>query len=194
MVSPATFSNRPMNFGHYQVRLLNMDDLQAYFQLIDRNRQRLEDFFAGTVAITKTLDETRDHLEDVIARTEMKNYFPFVVTDISTGQIISSIQVKNIDWNVPKAELGYYIDSTYEGKGIVTKATAMIIDYCFTGLNLGKLFIRTHEANVGSRKVAEKNGFILEGTIRRDYKTTAGELVDLMYYGLLREEYSTNPG
>ena len=28
-----------------------------------------------------------------------------------------------------------------------------------------------------------KNGFELEGTIRRDYKTTKGEVVDLNYYG-----------
>jgi RimJ/RimL family protein N-acetyltransferase len=28
-----------------------------------------------------------------------------------------------------------------------------------------------------------KNGFELEGTIRNDYRTTKGEIVDLNYYG-----------
>jgi ribosomal-protein-alanine N-acetyltransferase len=41
--------------------------------------------------------------------------------------------------------------------------------------------------------VAEKNGFILEGIIRSDYKTTSGVVVDLMYYGLLKSEYDTHP-
>lgn len=27
-----------------------------------------------------------------------------------------------MDWSIPKAELGYYIDEGYEGKGVVTKA------------------------------------------------------------------------
>jgi ribosomal-protein-serine acetyltransferase len=164
-----------MRFDHYIIRQLQPDDLEQYFSLIDRNRKRLEDFFAGTVAITRTLEETKSHLEDVISKASKKHYCPFVVIDENSHKIISSIQVKNFDWNVPKAELGYYIDKAYEGKGIVTKATAMIISYCFRELELAKLFIRTHEANAGSRKVAEKNGFILEGTIRKDYKTTSGQ-------------------
>ncbi len=177
-------------FDHYLLRQLQVQDLENYFSLIERNRKRLEDFFAGTVAITRTLEDTRIHLEDVISKAAKKQYCPFIVEDEHTGRIISSIQVKNFDWNVPKAELGYYIDEAYEGKGIVTKATALIIGYCFRELDLAKLFIRTHEANAGSRKVAEKNGFKLEGTIRKDYKTTSGRFVDLMYYGLLKEEYS----
>jgi len=123
----------------------------------------------------------------VIEKATKKNYFPFVVVDNLSGKIISSIQVKSVDWNIPKAELGYYIDSDYEGKGIVTKATGHIIDYCFKELKMAKLYIRTHEINVPSRLVAEKNGFILEGVIRKDYKTTKGELVDLMYYGLIKK-------
>jgi hypothetical protein len=39
------------------------------------------------------------------------------------------VDVKNIDWNVPKAELDSFIDSNYEGLGITTKATVLVIDY-----------------------------------------------------------------
>jgi ribosomal-protein-serine acetyltransferase len=181
-----------MQFNQYHIRQLEETDLENYFLLIDKNRQRLEDFFAGTVAITKTMEETQKHLSDVINKAKDKQYFPFIVEDTDSGKIISSIQVKNFDWNVPKAEIGYYVDQDYEGKGIVSKATSLIVDFCFEELALSKLFIRTHEANAGSRKVAEKNGFLLEGTIRRDYRTTSGELVDLMYYGLLKEEHLSN--
>ncbi len=178
-----------MTFDNYTIRQLNNDDLENYFEIIQNNRKRLEDFFAGTVAITKTVEETKTHLTDIVTKAEKKNYFPFIVEENATGKIIASIQVKSVDWSIPKAELGYYIDAAYEGKGIVTKATAMIIDFCFKELKLTKLYIRTHEANISSRMVAEKNGFKLEGVIRKDYKTTSGNLVDLMYYGLVSEEY-----
>lgn len=176
-------------FDNYTLRLLKMDDLNNYYELIENNRKRLEDFFAGTVAITKTLDDTRVHLEDVTEKTESKNYFPFIVVDNNTGNIISSLQVKSVDWSIPKAELGYYVDTDYEGKGIVTTATDKIIDFCFNELEMRKLYIRTHESNIASIKVAEKNGFTKEGVIRSDYKTTKGELIDVIYYGLLRDEY-----
>lgn len=172
----------------YTLRLLTNEDLNGYYQLIDTNRKRLEDFFAGTVAITQTLEDTKVHLKDVVSKCEKDNYFPFIVTDV-TGELIASLQVKSIDWTIPKAELGYYVDSNYEGKGIVTKAVDHIIDICFNELGFNKLYIRTSERNIPSKRIAEKCGFTLEGTIRRDYKTTSGELIDTMYFGLLKEEY-----
>ena len=176
-------------FDQYSIRLARHSDLPAYFNLIERNRPRLEDFFAGTVALTQTLDDTASHLADVIAQADERKHFPFLVFDENTGSLIASIQVKNLDWAIPKGELGYYIDAAYEGRGVVTKAVSRIIRFCFDELGLNKVFIRTHEGNVSSRRVAEKNGLIHEGTIRKDYKTTRGEVVDLMYYGLVREEF-----
>lgn len=178
-----------MKFDIYTIRPVRLDDLPDYFNLIEANRKRLEDFFAGTVAITKDLEQTKTHLTDIVAKMEKRNYFSFVVVDDVSEKLVASIQVKSVDWSIPKAELGYYIDEKYEGKGIVTRATSLIIDHCFSELKLDKLYIRTHEGNISSRKVAEKNGFLLEGTIRKDYRTTKGELVDLMYYGLTGDEY-----
>ncbi len=85
--------------------------------------------------------------------------------------------------------MGYYIGADYEGRGVVTRAVREIIRWCFDELQLSKVFIRTHERNIPSRKVAEKNSLAHEGTLRMDYKTTCGEAVDLMYYGMVREEY-----
>ena len=176
--------------NNFTLRLIRPDDLEGYFHLIDNNRKRLEDFFAGTVAITKTIEDTEVHLKEILAKTEQKDYFPFIITDDAANKIIASLQIKSIDWRVPKAELGYFIDAAYEGRGLITKAISKIIAYCFDELGLNKVYIRTYEGNISSRKVAEKNGLILEGILRKDYKTTGGELVDLMYYGIIREEYS----
>lgn len=173
----------------FLLRLIREDDLPQYFNLIDSNRSRLEDFFAGTVAVTHTLADTSMHLKEVFSKYEKKNYFSFVVTDNSSDRIIASIQVKSLDWSIPKAELGYYIDQHYEGRGIITHAVADVIHFCFMELDLKKLYIRTHESNQASIRVALKNQFTHEGTIRCDYRTTKGELVDLMYFGLLKEEY-----
>src|SRR5687768_17403068 len=139
-----------MTFDHYLIRFLTINDLDQYFELIDSNRKRLEDFFAGTVAITKTLEDTRIHLQDVVSKSETKDYFPFVVIDTNTNMPIASIQAKSVDWNISKAELGYYIDQEYEGKGIITRAVSLIIDYCFDEIKLKKLYIRTYKANIAS--------------------------------------------
>ena len=172
-----------MTFDNFKIELLNESGGEALFNLIDNNRVRLEDFFAGTVSKTKTLEDTIAYCIEIQNRIEAKTYFPYMITDINTGQFVGLVDVKNIDWNVPKAELGSFIDSRYEGKGIVTKATNLVVDYIVEKHKFLKLLCRANSRNKGSIAVIFKNGFELEGTIRKDYRTTKGAIIDLNYYG-----------
>ncbi len=182
-----------MQFSNYLLRPLEADDAPDLFTLIDSNRKRLEDFFAGTVNRNKTLDETLQFVPEVIARANNRTYYPFVIVDTTTDKIIGYTDIKSIDWNIPKAEIGYFIDKDYEGKGISTKAAENIVGYCFEILQLHKVFLRTHESNIASRRIAEKLGFIVEGNIRSDYKMTNGVIIDVMYYGLLKNDWHERP-
>ena len=172
-----------ITFDNYKIDLLNTRGSEAFFNLIDTNRLRLEDFFAGPVSKTRTLEDALEYCIEIQNKIEAKTYFPYMITDINTNQFIGLVDVKNIDWNVPKAELGSFIDSRYEGKGIVTKATNLVVDHIVKEYKFIKLLCRANSRNKGSIAVILKNGFELEGTIRRDYKTTKGEIVDLNYYG-----------
>lgn len=176
-----------MDFAPYTLRSIIGTDGPELFQLIDTNRARLADFFAGTVAATRTLEDTERHLTNIVARMEARTYFPFAVIDMRSNTMVGFVDVKNIDWSIPKAELGAFMDADYEGKGIASRALAAITRYCFEELAMDKLLIRTHESNTGARRVIEKNGYVLEGIVRKDYKTTAGVVVDLMYYGHTRK-------
>ena len=66
-----------------------------------------------------------------------------------------------------------------------TAAYFQLMDHYFRELQFNKLFLRTHPTNTACRMLAERCGFEQEGLIRKDYKTTHGELVDLIYYGKL---------
>ena len=175
-----------MNFDHYSLRLLQLGDLDAYFEMVRRNRKRLADRFIGTVSRTKTLEEAQEFVEEMIRHTISNTYFPYVIVDENESKIIGFIDLKNIDWSIPKTQIGFYIDEGYEGKGIISKAVSKIIDYCFEDKGFEKLFMRIHPENLAALKVAEKCGFELEGTIRNDYKTPSGQLVDLLYYGKIK--------
>ncbi len=176
-----------MQFDHYHIRLLEQDDAAAYFELIDTNRPRLEDFFAGLVSQAKSLQEATIFLSGATERIKAKTYFPFVVIDNTSGRLIGFIDVKNIDWHIPKAELGCFMDTQHAGKGIAKKALLLVIEHLFSTFDFLKLLIRTHESNSAARTLATQCGFGIEGHIRRDYRTTKGELVDLLYYGLLKK-------
>ena len=175
-----------MQFDHYTIRLLTLHDTHAFYLMVDKNRSRLEDFFTGTVSRTGTKEATKEFVADITRRAEERTYFPYVIIDNTKDKIIGYLDLKNIDWSIPKAEMGGYVDEFYAGKGIMAKAFEVFCAYCFETHGFQKLFLRTHQSNTAARRIAEKAGFEVEGTIRRDYKTTSGELVDLIYYGKLK--------
>lgn len=175
-----------MKFDHYNIRLLTSADAEAYFKLIDNNRPRLEDYFSGTVSKTKTLNDTKEYLKGVMNQIEAKEYFPFAVEDLNTGEFVGFVDLKRIEWGIPKGEFGCYFDSNYAGKGLAKKAMSAVIDHLFKEYKFNKLYLRTHETNTAARALAESCGFQLEGHIRNDFSSN-GKLFDLMYYGLVRE-------
>jgi RimJ/RimL family protein N-acetyltransferase len=179
-----------INFDNYTIRPLEISDLKPYFELVERNRKRLEDFFTGTVSRTKDFAATENFLKELSEKRSAKQYFPYVVVDNSTNAFVAFIDLKNIDWSIPKTEIGCYTDEDYAGKGMTTKAMKLFIDYCFDYFKFKKIFLRTHHTNKSAQIIAEKCGFEKEGVIRMDYKTTSGEIVDLIYYGKLNV---TNP-
>jgi RimJ/RimL family protein N-acetyltransferase len=174
-----------MQFDHFQFRLVEPKDAEPFFQLIEHNRSRLEDFFSGTVARTRSLQDTIDYFGEIAGRIEARTYFPHLLIDLDHDRFIGFIDIKSIDWNIPKAEIGYFIDAAYEGKGISGKALPLLINFAVKDLGIRKLLIRTHPENRAACRLAEKCGFQQEGIIRSDYKTSKGILVDLVYYGLV---------
>ena len=178
-----------MQFDHFALRLAEPNDGRSFFNLIQRNRPRLEDFFSGTVARTRTLEDTLQYTEEIMERIEARTYWPFFLIDRHTLGFAGLIDVKNIDWNIPKAELGCFIDAAFEGKGIATQAFSIIVRHLIEQHGFQKLFLRTSPQNVSACALAEHAGFRKEGLLRKDYKTTKGDLVDLVYYGLLKEEF-----
>jgi RimJ/RimL family protein N-acetyltransferase len=71
------------------------------------------------------------------------------------NSLIGFIDIKNIDWNIPKAELGCFIDEGYANKGISAKALKAFTDFCFETYGFKKLFLRTHQSNYPAKKIAE---------------------------------------
>jgi len=176
-----------LQFENYTLRLLQVTDLNNYYQMIVNNRVRLQRFFAGTISRTNSLEETREFMLEMEAGVQHKSYFPYVLIDNETKALIGFYDLKNIEWSVPKTEIGFFIDASYAGKGIGTKGLKEFSSHCFSDHGFEKLFLRTHQSNQGARKIAENCGFEIEGTLRKDYRTSSGELVDVLYYGLITD-------
>jgi len=85
-----------------------------------------------------------------------------------TGEFIASSGLHRVDWDIPKFEIGYWIDSRFSGKGYMTEAVKGISDFAFQELHAKRLEIRCDTKNTKSRAIPEKLGFTLEGILKND--------------------------
>lgn len=92
-------------------------------------------------------------------------------------------------WEVPAFEIGYWIRQTEEGKGYVSEAARLLTACAFETLGAQRVVIRCDVRNRRSAAVAERLGYVLEGTARRLIRDTTGNLADMRWYALLPDDY-----
>jgi ribosomal-protein-serine acetyltransferase len=86
------------------------------------------------------------------------------------------------------AEVGYWLDAGFEGRGLVTRAVTAVLDHAFGPLGLHRVELRTNPTNKRSRSVAQRLGFTQEGVLR-EVAAFPNERRDDVVYGLLAREW-----
>ncbi len=71
------------------------------------------------------------------------------------------------DEGARRAELAYGTHPAIRGRGVVTTAVNLLLDWGFDTLNLETVIWLANRGNVASRRVAWKTGFTFGGTLRR---------------------------
>lgn len=88
-------------------------------------------------------------------------------------------------------ELSYLIyDPAERGKGVITEAVRLAVRIHFDTKKANRLQLVIHPHNMASRRVAEKSGFVDEGTMRGAWYHR-GQYHDVEVYALLRGEHGT---
>lgn len=83
------------------------------------------------------------------------------------------------------AELGYYIGAEYWGKGIMTESVRLACERVFDNTDIVRIYAEPFAENTASCRVLEKNGFVLEGIMRKNaYKN--GTYRDMKLYALVK--------
>ncbi|WP_299766410.1 GNAT family protein [uncultured Dokdonia sp.] len=87
------------------------------------------------------------------------------------------------------AEIGYWIGEPYWGKGIATKAIALITHYGFEQLELIRIHAGVFEYNISSMKALEKNGYMKDGIFKKAIIKNE-KIYDEHRYYIIRDEYT----
>jgi ribosomal-protein-serine acetyltransferase len=160
------------------IRPYVLSDAPALYALVKKNRELLADYFPMTVEQNISVNAKRLYImEKNRERKNGKNLFAGIFLK-AKNQLIGQICAKDLNWRVPKCEMGYFLDSDQFGKGIGTEAVTMFTQYCFTEMKMAKILLRIEPKNAASKALAKKCGFQMIGISRNDFRGTEGRLMD----------------
>ena len=112
----------------------------------------------------------------------------FAITLRQDRQLVGCISLR-IDRTFNRAVLGYWVGAPFWNQGYCTEAAVAIIDHGFRDLGLNRIHSMHLRRNPASGRVMEKAGMTREGEARQHTKKW-GRYEDLVFYGILRDEWS----
>ncbi len=173
------------------IRVITRGDIEPFHFLVNNNRNRLNTYFPMTVFHTNSLNNTRAFVEEKIREAQQHEFLLMMIHN-DQGKLIGMAQIKNFERFVKKCEISYFIDHAFTNKGHATKSIKELVNYIFSKMDMEKIYCRIDPDNIASIRVAEKAGFQLEGRLRNEFKTGDGEIIDILYYGIIKAKFSLN--
>lgn len=159
---------------------------EAFFALVEANRAFWGEWLGWVGRITD-VESTREMLQrglnELAAGTGMR--FGIRYHALLVGRAFYHF----IDYeHAHKLEIGFQIDQSMTGKGIITRVVRAMTDHAFAEMGMNKVEILCSTDNIRSRAVAERLGFQHEGVLRANYHIN-GQFQDLAVYGIFAAEW-----
>jgi ribosomal-protein-serine acetyltransferase len=159
-------------------------DAEEAYRLVVGERARLREWLPW-VDGTTSVEVERDFLRGVEA---VNNAGVGVHATIrQEGQFAGFIGLR-IDPLRHGAEIGYWLAGEFEGRGIMSRAVAAMVDAGVGPLGLNRIELLAATDNVRSRAIAERLGMAFEG-VRREAEELASGFVDLAMYAVLARDW-----
>ena len=167
---------------------LELGDANALYEMIDKSREHLRTYL-HFVDMTKSAADTKAFVEQTVRSNAEQNTFVAVI--LVDDQVAGLVGYNQINWTNQNAEIGYWLGAPFVRKGVMSKATRVLVDYGFNHFGLNRIELRAAKENLASRGVAEKLNFVYEGT-KRQCEWVNDRFVDHVIYGMLKSEWKMN--
>jgi ribosomal-protein-serine acetyltransferase len=184
---PTEFSSERLSFRSYRP-----GDGAMYYEMLQANWDHLFEFLPADWLSAHNAEDVESILRSRIAEWNLRNLFLFGIWEKATGIYVGESYLANPNWEVPRLEVGYFIVEASTGKGYATEAARATIRFAFEHMQVGRVELQVAADNPASLRVAERCGLTFEGRFRQRHRKKNGELVDILWYGTLLEEWQSS--
>jgi len=161
-------------------------DTEPFFELAsDAEVGRL-----SLAPVLRTLAQAKQAIRMLDAGARMGQPSPWTMQDRETGQWIGTIGVSHVFSHGKSVRVGFAIRRGFWNRGYTTEALRGLHDFLFERLPVNRIEALCFAENAASRKVMEKSGMLLEGTMR-EYIHAGGEIFDTTVYAIIRRDWES---
>jgi len=136
----------------------------------------------------QTIEDAYREIDWYQEKMRYKTGIRWGITLKETNRVIGSCGFLNWSSAHYRADIGAELDKQYWSNGIVSEAFQAVLKYGFEEMDLMRVQALIEPPNIASQRLAEKNGFLREGLLRK-YEFTCGKFDDLYMYSILKEDY-----
>ena len=134
------------------------------FKVINNDRTVLSRWMSWTNR-TQSIDDEKQFIN--YARVEIAKHHLLLLTIIVDNQAVGMVDLHHIDRQNHTAELGYWLSSEFQGKGIITTAVNQLVSHAFNHMLLNKIILQVDSENHKSIAVAHRLEFVWEATLQQ---------------------------
>lgn len=169
-----------------EIRLIELRDAEELNALVVSNFDHLHRWSAWLKDRDRPVEGTREWIERNRNRFGEGGGFEMAIWH--RGRIAGQIGYNYFDVQDQRTEIGYWLGEKFQGKGLMTKACAALMDNAFDNLGVNRVEIRCGSENWKSRRIPERLGFKEEGTARQA-EWLHHRFIDLVVYSMLAGEW-----
>ncbi|MED1864349.1 GNAT family protein [Fictibacillus nanhaiensis] len=170
------------------IKPLSISDLQALLNIEMRNKEFFQQYSPDRDSNFYSIEGQKNRLNEINERKEKDLGYSFGIFLNDTDELIGQIGLFKIERGpAQKGMVGYSLDKNYNGKGYMTEALPLIIDFAFKELKLHRIEAEVMPHNIGSINILLKTGFHKEGISKKNVKIN-GRWEDHQVLAIINEE------
>ena len=173
------------------LRACGADDALPLLTLIDANRVQLMRNFAP---MAKGVTDRASAVELIETRSQQwqaGREFTYGLWLRPDDGLVGQLRIKSLDWDIPAAELSYFVVDSWQRHGLATEAITHVLELAFATLGFRRICLRIVASNTQSLNLAIKLGFQPEGVQRNAFRCGYGELHSLHNFALTDDDWTS---
>jgi ribosomal-protein-alanine N-acetyltransferase len=153
------------------IRQMEVSDAAAMLELQVGNKEFFQTYTPLRIDGFYTIEGQIKVIEANIEQSQNDTRYSFGIFLKETDQLIGNVALSEIlRGPLQSCYIGYYLDQQQNGKGYMTEAVRLAVEFAFQVLELHRIEAGVMPHNIRSIKVLEKAGFHKEGIAVKNVK------------------------